>query len=190
MIRMAMRDQRALDRPHRIDVKTADRAAQPGGRRPQDVFRTHGLQICHIGRIANRGRVAAFHHLRRPDRRPPLRIGARLRGRGRPRGCGRLVCAGDGTCARFRLRVVRARRSARSAGRPRGRARRVRAGARPPTPRTAMARRCTLRGSAPPTRRRRRCTATCARCSTSTRRASIAHSRTSPIRRRSCCARR
>ena len=38
-----------------LDVKAADLAAQAGRRRLQNVFRTHDLQICHIGRIANPG---------------------------------------------------------------------------------------------------------------------------------------
>ena len=137
-----------------------------------------------------RGPRGAVHHLRRPDRRPPLRNGARLRGRGRsrappPTSTRRPRNSRPGSPRPGSRSGKRARRSATA------RARAPRSSApRPPTPTTAMARRCALRGSAAPTRRRRRCTATCARCSTSTRRASTARSRTSPIRRLRCCARR
>ncbi len=41
-----------LDRPHRIDVEAADRAAQAVGRRFEDVLWAHRLQICHIRLIA------------------------------------------------------------------------------------------------------------------------------------------
>ena len=41
MVGMAMRDHRALDRPHRIDMKAAGLAAQAGGDRHQDVLRAH-----------------------------------------------------------------------------------------------------------------------------------------------------
>jgi hypothetical protein len=41
VVGMAMGDHGALDRPHRIDMKTAGRAAKAGGTRHQDVLRTH-----------------------------------------------------------------------------------------------------------------------------------------------------
>ena len=41
MVGMGMRDQRALDRPRRVDMKPAALAAYAGRRRHQDVFRTH-----------------------------------------------------------------------------------------------------------------------------------------------------
>ena len=41
MVGMAVGDDRALDRAHRIDMKPAGLAAQAGGHRHQDVLRTH-----------------------------------------------------------------------------------------------------------------------------------------------------
>ena len=41
MVRMAVGDQRFLHRPHGVDVEAADRAAQAGRCRLQDVFRAH-----------------------------------------------------------------------------------------------------------------------------------------------------
>ena len=41
MVGMGVGDQRPLDRPGRIDMKAAELAAHAGGRRQQDVFRTH-----------------------------------------------------------------------------------------------------------------------------------------------------
>ena len=61
VIRMAVRDQRLLDRPRRIDVEAAESGSTG---RPasgfKDVFRAHGAQICHIGAIANPGRALAL----------------------------------------------------------------------------------------------------------------------------------
>ena len=125
VIGMAVRDQRPLDRPHRIDVEAADRAAQAGRRRLQDVFRAHGLQICHIGGIANpRTRVTAPLFITSGDLIADRRYDLRARLRGRRRSCGRRrpVRAGGGTRARLCVGVVRARRGARGAGRPRRRA--------------------------------------------------------------------
>ena len=45
MVGMAMGDDGALDRPHRIDVEAAGFAAQAGSHRHQDVLRTHGGNI-------------------------------------------------------------------------------------------------------------------------------------------------
>ena len=47
MVGMAVGNDRALDRPHRIDVKSAGLAAQAGGHRHQDVLRAH---VGYIGR--------------------------------------------------------------------------------------------------------------------------------------------
>ena len=41
MVGMGVRNQRALDRPRRIDMKGTELAAHAGGRRNQDVFRPH-----------------------------------------------------------------------------------------------------------------------------------------------------
>ena len=41
MVGMAVGDHRALDRPHRIDMKAAGLASQAGGNGHQDVLRTH-----------------------------------------------------------------------------------------------------------------------------------------------------
>ena len=41
MVGMGMRDQRALDRPRRVDMKAAGLAAHAGRRRREDVFGTH-----------------------------------------------------------------------------------------------------------------------------------------------------
>ena len=43
MVGMGVRDQRALDRPRRVDMKTAALAAYAGRRRHQDVFGTHSI---------------------------------------------------------------------------------------------------------------------------------------------------
>ena len=45
MVGMAVGDQRPLDRPNRVDVESAELRMKPIGRRAQEVFRTHGLDI-------------------------------------------------------------------------------------------------------------------------------------------------
>ena len=58
MVGMAVRDQRLVDRPRRVDVEAAALAAHAGRRRRQDVFGTHGAQICHIGALRIRAACA------------------------------------------------------------------------------------------------------------------------------------
>src|SRR5229473_879033 len=45
VVGMRMGDERAVDRPQRIDVKSAGPTPQPGGRAHQQLFRTHGRHI-------------------------------------------------------------------------------------------------------------------------------------------------
>ena len=85
MVGMAMRDQRLVDTPGRIDIEAAPLAAHASRRRHQNVFRSHP---CQIGRdvrafafawpAAVLGDRAAVRLLRRSRRRPALQICARL----------------------------------------------------------------------------------------------------------------
>jgi hypothetical protein len=45
MIRMAVRDHRPLDRPHRVDMEAARLAAEAGGNGHQDILRAHAFYI-------------------------------------------------------------------------------------------------------------------------------------------------
>src|SRR3954470_21998635 len=190
VIRMAVCDQRALDRPRGIDGEIADRAAQARRHGPENVFRTHDLQICHIGLIANpgtAGRCSSHRGTCSPTAatrwRAPMRPTAILRRRP--------------TCTRRRWnsRPASRRRGSRLAKRARrwatGKRRAPRSsGPWPPTRTIATALHCALRGLAEPIRPRRRCTGTCARCSINTRRALTARWRTWATARRRYCARR
>ena len=159
---------------------------RPAGVGLQNVFRAHGLQICHIGRIA-----------KPEDRTWPLFItsGDLIADRRyeMARGYaadGDLAAAADlyaqavelapgFASAWFALGEAREALGDREAAREAfERARRGRPA------RIATARRCGWRGSARADPAKRRCTAMCARCSTSTRRASTARWWTFPIRRR------
>ena len=59
VIGMAMRDQRLLDWPRRIDVKAAELAADAGRGRGEDVFGTHRLRIGTCRQIARRSNFPA-----------------------------------------------------------------------------------------------------------------------------------
>src|SRR5207248_5579296 len=45
MVGMRMGDERTVDRPQRIDIKSAGTTTKPGGRAYQQLFRTHGRYI-------------------------------------------------------------------------------------------------------------------------------------------------
>ena len=117
MVGMAMRDQRLLDRPGRIDMEAAALAAHAGRGRQQDVFGAHGLRyVISAALLTREARVTALFITSGDliaDRRYEFARG--YAARGDLAAAADLYAAGDGTRAGLRVGVVRAGRNARGA---------------------------------------------------------------------------
>ena len=160
MVGMAVGDHGLVDRPRRVDMEAAGLAAQAGRRRRQQVFGTHGAEICHIG--AEEQTAIAWHACNRCSS-PPATWSPTAAINGRWTLCSAAIAAAAADLLAQAVEIAPGfatawfalgRRSASGSATATARSRRSRRRATP-TARTTTARGCISRGSASARRRRR-----------------------------------